>query len=244
MSLMVISPPPLRRLAALALPAIPALPIGGSDTTERAEERPWLICWASSESDAWAGPWPTACSMPATGCASTTCRRKRPGPLVARGAELAASPAEVASAAEIVFMSLPTPDVVREVALGGNGGLINGSQGSHRHRPVDHGPRRGHRSCGKLAERKIAWVDSPVSGGVTGAKAGTLAVMVSCPEARLSEAGAGAEESSASCSMPARSRGWRRPPSSPTTFWPRRRMVATSEVDGDGRQGRASTPRC
>jgi 3-hydroxyisobutyrate dehydrogenase-like beta-hydroxyacid dehydrogenase len=36
--------------------------------------------------------------------------------------------------------------------------------------------------AGKLAERKIAWVDSPVSGGVTGAKAGTLAVMVSCPK--------------------------------------------------------------
>ena len=49
-------------------------------------------------------------------------------PLVARGAELAASPAEVASTAEIVFISLPTPDVVREVALGGNGGLINGSR--------------------------------------------------------------------------------------------------------------------
>ena len=49
-------------------------------------------------------------------------------PLVARGAELAASPAEVASLADTVFMSLPTPDVVREVALGGNGGLINGSR--------------------------------------------------------------------------------------------------------------------
>jgi 3-hydroxyisobutyrate dehydrogenase-like beta-hydroxyacid dehydrogenase len=36
-------------------------------------------------------------------------------PLVARGAELAASPAEVASMAETVFMSLPTPDVVREL---------------------------------------------------------------------------------------------------------------------------------
>src|SRR5688500_19262084 len=50
------------------------------------------------------------------------------GPLVARGAELAASPAEVDSMADTVFMSLPTPDVVREVELGGNGGLINGSK--------------------------------------------------------------------------------------------------------------------
>jgi 3-hydroxyisobutyrate dehydrogenase-like beta-hydroxyacid dehydrogenase len=102
-------------------------------------------------------------------------------PLVARGAELAASPAEVASIADTVFISLPTPDVVREVALGGNGGLINGS----RIRTVidlsTTGPGVATEVAGKLAERKIAWVDSPVSGGVTGAKAGTLAVMVSCP---------------------------------------------------------------
>ena len=31
-----------------------------------------------------------------------------------------------------------------------------------------------------LAARGVAWVDSPVSGGVVGAKAGTLAVIVSC----------------------------------------------------------------
>jgi len=49
-------------------------------------------------------------------------------PLAARGAQIAASPAEVASQAEIVLVSLPTPDIVREVALGGNAGIINGSK--------------------------------------------------------------------------------------------------------------------
>jgi 3-hydroxyisobutyrate dehydrogenase-like beta-hydroxyacid dehydrogenase len=104
------------------------------------------------------------------------------GPLVARGAELAASPAEVGSMAETVFISLPTPDVVREVALGGNGGLINGST---LHTVIDlstTGPGVTTEVAAKLAERKIAWVDSPVSGGVSGAKAGTLAVMVACPK--------------------------------------------------------------
>ncbi|HZX82018.1 MAG TPA: NAD(P)-dependent oxidoreductase [Reyranella sp.] len=101
--------------------------------------------------------------------------------LVARGAELAASPAEVASIADTVFMSLPTPDVVREVALGGNGGLINGSRVRTVIDLSTTGPGVATEVAGKLAERKIAWVDSPVSGGVTGAKAGTLAVMVSCP---------------------------------------------------------------
>jgi 3-hydroxyisobutyrate dehydrogenase-like beta-hydroxyacid dehydrogenase len=103
------------------------------------------------------------------------------GPLVARGAELAASPAEVASMADTVFMSLPTPDVVREVALGGNGGLINGSKLRTVIDLSTNGPGVATEVAGKLAERKIAWVDSPVSGGVIGAKAGTLAVMVSCP---------------------------------------------------------------
>jgi 3-hydroxyisobutyrate dehydrogenase-like beta-hydroxyacid dehydrogenase len=104
------------------------------------------------------------------------------GPLVARGAELAASPAEVASMADTVFMSLPTPDVVREVALGGNGGLINGSKVRAVIDLSTTGPGVATEVAGKLAERNIAWVDSPVSGGVTGAKAGTLAVMVSCPK--------------------------------------------------------------
>ena len=103
-------------------------------------------------------------------------------PLVARGAELAASPAEVASMAETVFMSLPTPDVVREVALGGNGGLINGSTVRTVIDLSTTGPGVTAEVAGKLAERKIAWVNSPVSGGVTGAKAGTLAVMVACPK--------------------------------------------------------------
>jgi 3-hydroxyisobutyrate dehydrogenase-like beta-hydroxyacid dehydrogenase len=104
------------------------------------------------------------------------------GPLVARGAELAASPAEVASMANTVFMSLPTPDVVREVALGGNGGLINGSKVRTVVDLSTTGPGVATDVAAKLAERDIAWVDSPVSGGVTGAKAGTLAVMVSCPK--------------------------------------------------------------
>lgn len=104
------------------------------------------------------------------------------GPLVARGAELAASPAEVASMAETVFISLPTPDVVREVTLGSNGGLINGSKVRTIVDLSTTGPGVATEVAAKLAERKITLVDSPVSGGVTGAKAGTLAVMVSCPK--------------------------------------------------------------
>jgi 3-hydroxyisobutyrate dehydrogenase-like beta-hydroxyacid dehydrogenase len=108
-------------------------------------------------------------------------------PLVARGAQLAASPAEVASATDIVLVSLPTPDVVRQVALGGNGGIINGSRVRLMIDLSTTGPGVAGEVAAQLAERRIGWVDAPVSGGVTGAKAGTLAVMVSCPKPALQE---------------------------------------------------------
>ena len=108
-------------------------------------------------------------------------------PLVARGAELAASPAEVASMADIVLVSLPTPDVVRQVVLGSNGGVINGSKIRLVIDLSTTGPSVATEVAAQLAERRIGWVDAPVSGGVTGAKAGTLAVMVSCPKPALQE---------------------------------------------------------
>ncbi len=46
-------------------------------------------------------------------------------PLVEIGAKRAASPAAVASAAEIVFASVPTPPILQAVALGPNG-IIEG----------------------------------------------------------------------------------------------------------------------
>ena len=103
-------------------------------------------------------------------------------PFAARGATLAASPAEVASQAEIVLVSLPAPDIVRTVALGGNAGIINGSKVRLMIDLSTTGPGVASEVAGQLAERRIGWVDAPVSGGVTGARAGTLAVMVSCPK--------------------------------------------------------------
>ena len=107
-------------------------------------------------------------------------------PFVARGAQLAASPAEVASTAEIVLVSLPTPDIVRTVALGGNGGVINGTKVRLMVDLSTTGPGVATEVANQLAPH-IGWVDSPVSGGVTGARAGTLAVMVSCPKKTFDE---------------------------------------------------------
>lgn len=103
-------------------------------------------------------------------------------PLTDRGAGRAGSPAEVASAAEIVLTSLPTPDIVQRVALGDDG-LLHGSKIKTMVDLSTTGPGAAGRVAAGLGERGIQWVDCPVSGGIAGAKAGTLAIMVSCPKA-------------------------------------------------------------
>jgi 3-hydroxyisobutyrate dehydrogenase-like beta-hydroxyacid dehydrogenase len=107
-------------------------------------------------------------------------------PLLARGATQAKSAADVASKSEIVLVSLPTPAVVQSGMLGENGI----SHGNRVKTVIDlstTGPGVAGIVAKGLAERKVAWVDSPVSGGVAGAKGGTLAVMVSCPEKTFAE---------------------------------------------------------
>jgi 3-hydroxyisobutyrate dehydrogenase-like beta-hydroxyacid dehydrogenase len=101
---------------------------------------------------------------------------------VAAGAKRVRSAVEVASEAEIVFASLPTPDVVRQVALGEDG-LIRGSRIKTFVDLSTTGPRVAGAVGAGLAAKNIVAVDAPVSGGMTGAKNGTLAVMVSCPKA-------------------------------------------------------------
>ncbi len=109
-------------------------------------------------------------------------------PLLARGARRCASPAEVASAAEVVLASLPTPDVVKQVALGEDGVL----RGTRVMTFVDlstTGPRVAAQVAEEFARggRGRTTVDAPVSGGVSGAERGTLAVMVSCPRPTFDE---------------------------------------------------------
>src|SRR5262249_49370126 len=103
-------------------------------------------------------------------------------PLAARGAMVAASPTQVASEAETVLMCLPMPDVVRSVAIGEDG-VVSGSKVRTVIDLSTTGPSVATVVAQGLAARNITLVDSPVSGGVAGAKAGTLAVMVSCPQA-------------------------------------------------------------
>ena len=109
-------------------------------------------------------------------------RQEAIGNLTARGAVAARSPAEVADAAETVMASLPTPDIVLNVATGPRGVV----EGKRVRRFVDlstTGAVMAQRIFKMLAARNVVQIDSPVSGGVTGASKGTLAVMASGPRA-------------------------------------------------------------
>jgi 3-hydroxyisobutyrate dehydrogenase-like beta-hydroxyacid dehydrogenase len=97
------------------------------------------------------------------------------------GAQLAGSPAEVANLAEVVYLSLPNPEIVREACLGPAGVI----EGRKVRRVVDFstiGPRMASAVATALGEENITYVDAPVSGGLKGARMGTLAVMVACPK--------------------------------------------------------------
>ena len=101
--------------------------------------------------------------------------------IVAKGAEAATSPADVASKAETVLVSLPMPDIVRDVAFGKNGI----ASGNRRRVFVDlstTGPRVAEGIATEFANHGVVSIDAPVSGGVSGAEKGTLAVMVSGPK--------------------------------------------------------------
>ena len=100
-------------------------------------------------------------------------------PLIALGAKREKSPAAVASIAELVLASLPTPPIVEQVALGPNG-VAEGTRVKIFVDMSTTGATYAKRVADGLAAKGIAAVDAPVSGGIAGAERGTLAVMVSC----------------------------------------------------------------
>jgi 2-hydroxy-3-oxopropionate reductase len=98
-------------------------------------------------------------------------------PLVKLGAKVARSPRDVADKARVVFASVPTPPVLHEVALGTNG-VIHGKAIKILVDLSTTGSTVEKEIAKALATRGIDLIDSPVSGGASGADKGTLAVMV------------------------------------------------------------------
>ena len=101
-------------------------------------------------------------------------------PLADRGATIASSPTDVASKTAVVFLSLPTPPVLQAVAIDG---VLKGTAVKTMIDLSTTGPSVAKVVAKAAAEKGVAWVDSPVSGGIGGATKGTLAVMVSCEKA-------------------------------------------------------------
>ncbi|OZI49867.1 hypothetical protein CAL21_06920 [Bordetella genomosp. 4] len=92
------------------------------------------------------------------------------------GAVLADSVRALADRVETICLSLPTPAIVESV-------LLELRHGAKVRRVIDLstiGIRAARRAHEIVSERGIEWIEAPVSGGVTGAAAGTLTLMVSC----------------------------------------------------------------
>jgi 3-hydroxyisobutyrate dehydrogenase-like beta-hydroxyacid dehydrogenase len=109
--------------------------------------------------------------------------------LAARGVKVAASVREVGDQVDTVLLSLPTPQIVNDVCTSATG-LIHGKTVRTVVDLSTTGTSMARSVQAALAARGIEFIDSPVSGGRNGAIKGTLAVMVSGPQAsfdRLSD---------------------------------------------------------
>jgi len=111
-------------------------------------------------------------------------RNDATAPFTALGAALAASPLDLADRVETVMASLPEPQIVAKVAVG-EGGLLHGKRIKRFVDLSTTGARMAQTVAAGLAKRDIVQIDCPVSGGVAGAEKGTLAVMVSGPQAEI-----------------------------------------------------------
>lgn len=107
-------------------------------------------------------------------------RRKAIDAIVSKSGVAASSPADIASNVETILVSLPTPDIVKQVALGDKG-VVEGTRVKTYVDLSTTGPSVAAEVAAALAEKGITTLDAPVSGGVAGARKGTLAVMVSGP---------------------------------------------------------------
>lgn len=107
-------------------------------------------------------------------------------PLLERQARRASSAKELADACETVVVSLPTLDVFRQ-ALAGPDGLLAGNVMRTLVNTCTVGGAFVREVEVQCTASGITVIDAPISGGVVGARAGTLAVMVSGDATKVSE---------------------------------------------------------
>ncbi len=98
--------------------------------------------------------------------------------LAERGAFAASSPGEIAAGSDIVLTCLPDPTAVEEVYLGA-GGLVESARAEQIFVDTSTvGLRTSRGLAAALSMRGAQFLDAPVSGGVDGAEAASLTIMV------------------------------------------------------------------
>jgi 3-hydroxyisobutyrate dehydrogenase-like beta-hydroxyacid dehydrogenase len=107
-------------------------------------------------------------------------------PLLERQARQAASPKELADTCDTVIVSLPTLEIFQSALSGPDGLLAGKAMKTLVNTCTVGGPfvRRVETEC---AATDVTVIDAPISGGVGGARAGTLAVMVSGNPAKVAD---------------------------------------------------------
>jgi len=99
-------------------------------------------------------------------------------PVIEAGGRLAGSPAEVAAQSDIIVVCVSdTPDV--EAVVLGEQGIVHGAKaGSLVIDCSTISPKATKEIAAQLAEKEVAMLDAPISGGSEGAVKGTLSIMV------------------------------------------------------------------
>lgn len=100
------------------------------------------------------------------------------GELIATGARLAATPAEVAEQADIIFSMVGFPRDVREITLGDRGTLAAATSGKVLVDMTTSEPSLAREIYTAAKSRGVHAVDAPVSGGDIGAREARLSIMI------------------------------------------------------------------
>ena len=111
--------------------------------------------------------------------------RAKAEPLLARGARWAATPADVAAGADVVFTMVGYPADVRQVILGEHGALAGAKRGAAIVDMTTSEPTLAVEVHEAARARGVDALDAPVSGGDVGARGATLSIMVGGDEATV-----------------------------------------------------------
>jgi 3-hydroxyisobutyrate dehydrogenase-like beta-hydroxyacid dehydrogenase len=112
-------------------------------------------------------------------------RRETAEDVLEAGAVWAGSCLDVAAASDVVITMLPSTTAVEDVVLGPKGVLAGARSGMVVVDMSTSAPGTSKRLEAACLQRGIAFVDAPVSGGVQGAKRGTLTIMDGGDEATM-----------------------------------------------------------